>query len=290
MNESPTRPMYWSIRREVWENRSLYIAPAIVAGFALFGFLVSSSHLLRTMRGLAAMDAAKQRNAVSIPYSMAASMILLTGFVVGAFYCLDALNGERRDRSILFWKSLPVSDRTTVLSKVLIPLAVLPLLTFAIALITQSIMLILSSLILAGNGISPVALWMKLPLVQMTFVMFYGLTVHALWYAPIYAWLLLVSAWARRATFIWAILPFFAMFVVGSLAFGTKFISSIVRYRFLGAMSEAFTVNAGRTPITRMTQLDPIGFLTSAGLWVGLIFAAACIAAAIRLRRNREPI
>jgi ABC-2 type transport system permease protein len=151
-------------------------------------------------------------------------------------------------------------------------------------------MLMLSTLALIGHGMSPIPLWTTLPLVQMAFVMFYGLTVHVLWYAPIYGWLLLVSAWAKRATFLWAVLPFFAMFVLGSLTFGRSFVTSLIRYRFLGAMSEAFTVNPTNTPITRFTQLDPIGFLTSAGLWVGLMFAAAFIAAAIRLRRNREPI
>ncbi len=64
------------------------------------------------------------------PYTFAAGCIMATAFIVGVFYCLDALHGERRDRSILFWKSLPVSDLTTVLSKASIPLVVLPLLSF----------------------------------------------------------------------------------------------------------------------------------------------------------------
>jgi ABC-2 type transport system permease protein len=285
-----TRPMHWLVRRELWENRSLYVAPLIIAAVVLFSFMISTFRLPARMRALSALDSARQRMTVVMPYSMAASVILLTGFIVGVFYCLDALHGERRDRSILFWKSLPVSDRDTVLSKASIPLVVLPLVTFGIALVLQSIMLMLSTMVLAGSGVNPVALWSRLPLFQMTLIMMYGLTVHALWFAPIYSWLLLISAWARRAPILWAALPIFAILIVERLAFGTTYFASLLKYRLTGAMSEAFAGHAGSAPITRLSQLDPLTFLSSAGLWVGLAFAAACLAAAMRLRRNREPI
>lgn len=287
---SETRPMYWSVRRELWENRSIYIAPLVVAGVFLFGFLISTMTLPRRLAAMLALDPAKQRNVVVMPYGIVASMIILTGFIVGVFYCLDALNSERRDRSILFWKSLPVSDLTTVLSKASIPLAVLPLLSFAVALAAQWIMLLLSTAVLLGSGVSPATLWTRLPLFQMSLVMFYGLTVHALWYAPIYAWVLLVSAWARRATLLWAILPFFAIFVIEKLAFGTSYWASMLKYRVLGAMAEAFAVDPRKTAITRLSELDPVRFLSSPGLWTGLAFTAAFLAAAVRLRRYREPI
>ena len=95
------------------------------------------------------------------------------------FYCLDALHGERRDRSILFWKSLPVSDLTTVLSKASIPLVILPLLTFAITVATQLIMLLLSSAVLLASGLSVATLWTQLSLFQMSLMLLYHLvTVH----------------------------------------------------------------------------------------------------------------
>src|SRR5678815_1964524 len=111
------QPFYWSVRRELWENRSLYVAPILVAVVVLCGFLVSTIGLPERRREVLLLDAAKARAAIEMPYNMAAIMLILTAFVVGVFYCLDALYGERRDRSILFWKSLPVSDRTTLLSK-----------------------------------------------------------------------------------------------------------------------------------------------------------------------------
>ena len=107
---------------------------------------------------------------------------------------------ERRDRSILFWKSLPVSDLTAVLSKLAIPVVVLPLLSFAISLATQFIMLVLSSVILLGSGVDIAALWAEVSFFHVSLVLLYHLlTVHGLWYAPIFGWLLMVSAWARRA-------------------------------------------------------------------------------------------
>ena len=90
------------------------------------------------------------------------------------FYCLGALHSERRDRSILFWKSLPVSDLTTVLSKATIPLVVLPLVVFAITVVTQWIMLLLGTPVLAVNGLSLAMLWSELPLFQMTVMLLYG--------------------------------------------------------------------------------------------------------------------
>ena len=118
---APTRPLYWSVWRELWENRSIYIAPLIVAAVQVFGFAISTIGLAERRRAVLLLDPAKQRAAIEQPYDMAAMMMLFTVFLVGVFYCLDALHGERRDRSILFWKSLPVSDLTTVLSKLIDP-------------------------------------------------------------------------------------------------------------------------------------------------------------------------
>jgi len=109
--------MYWSVRRELWENRSIYIAPLAVAAVFLFGFLISTIHLPGKMRAASALDPLRQHELIAQPYLIASGLMMLTTLVVGVFYCLDALYGERRDRSILFWKSLPVSDLTTVLSK-----------------------------------------------------------------------------------------------------------------------------------------------------------------------------
>src|ERR1700737_2702055 len=192
-----TDPMYWSIRRELWENRSLTIAPLAVTAFVLFVLLITAFGLPRKMRTLPTLDPAKQHALVASHFSMAPGPIMITTILVGIFFSLDALYGERRDRSILFWKSLPVSDLTTVLSKAAIPLIFLPLLSFAIAVVTQFVMMLLSSTVLLGSGLSVGTVWARMSFFHMSLMLLYHiLTVHGLWYPPISGWLLLVSAWA----------------------------------------------------------------------------------------------
>src|SRR6266446_5611275 len=281
---SATRCMYWSVRRELWENRSIYIAPLAVAAVILFGFLISTIHLPDKMRAALALDPAKQHELIEQPYSFAALLIMGTTFIVAVFYCLDALHGERRDRSILFWKSLPVSDLTTVLSKASIPLVVLPLLVFAIIVAVQWLMLLVSSAVLLVSGQSVAAFWTKLSFFRMSLLMLYHLlTAHALWPFPVYCWLLLVSGWARRATFLWAALPLIAIAGVEQIVFHTWHFAHLVGSRLIG---DTETIAAGGMfPTGPMTHITPGIFLTSPGLWIGFALAAAFLAAAVRVRR-----
>jgi ABC-2 type transport system permease protein len=290
-SSSATRPLYWSVRRELWEYRSIYLAPLAAAAVVLFGFLISTVTLPSRMRAAFALDPVEQRGAIVGPYDIATGLILGTAVVVVVFYCLDALHAERRDRSILFWKSLPVSDLTTVLSKAIIPLVVLQLLPFAIVVATHFIMLLLSSAVLAGSGLSVGALWTQLSLFQMSLMLLYHLvTVHALWYAPIYAWMLLVSAWARRAALLWAFLPPIAICVVEKIAFNTSRFAALLKYRVTGGAEAMAHSGAGMFPVGPGMHLTPGRFLSTPGLWLGLAVAAAFLAAAVRLRRYREPI
>ncbi len=287
---APTDPFYWSVWREVWENRSIYIAPLIVAGIVILGWFVRALDLPQLRRNALALDPARQRAAIEAPYDIAAMMLLFTAFIVGAFYCLDALYGERRDRSILFWKSLPVSDLTAVLSKATIPLGILPLVTFVIILVTQFVMLLISTFALLSSGLAATT-WANFNLFQQSVILLYGLIAIAFWHAPIYAWLLLVSAWARRATFLWAILPLIAMQIFEKITFGTNYIGHLVRDRFIGFAPRAFSFHGGTQPtIDSLAQLTPANYLTSPGFWLGLAFAVAFLAAAVRLRRYRDPL
>jgi len=290
-NAAATRPLVWSMRRELWENRSIYIAPLIVAAVELFGFLISSIHLPERRRAVLLLEPAKTRAAIELPYDIAAVMMIVIAFIIGLFYCLDALYGERRERSILFWKSLPVSDVTTVLSKVTVPLVILPIVAFVVIVIIQLIMLLMTSVVLVTHGLSPATTWERVPFFQNWIVLFYGLVAIALWHAPIYGWALLVSGWARRATFLWAVLPLFAIGVFEKITFNTSHFAALIKDRLFGFVPNAFQFHLSRSiAIDSLAQITPGRYLSTPGLWIGLIFAALFIAAAIRLRRYRGPL
>jgi ABC-2 type transport system permease protein len=256
-----TQPMLWSIRRELWETRSLYIAPAIVAAVVVFAFLVSrfaSSH-------------AAQTTELSRPYDFAAVLLMAVMLLVSIFYCLDALHGERSDRSILFWKSLPVSDLTTVLSKLAIPMVILPVVTWGATVATQFVMLLLRGTSAPWGEVA--ASW--------PMVLYHLLTVHSLYYAPIFAWLLLVSAWARRMPFLWAFLPLAAIGIVERIVFRSSHFGHMLGARISGDMD---------TKGPMLGHFMPLEFFLKPGLWIGFAVAAVFIAAAVRLRRLRGPI
>jgi ABC-2 type transport system permease protein len=280
---SVVRPFYWSIRRELWEHRSLYIAPLAAAGVVLFGALIAATHLHHLHGPKVSLDSEPPQEVALASYGFAAVAVMLTGLIVGVLYCLGALHNERRDRTILFWKSLPVSDLITVLSKASIPLAVLPAIVFAVTLALQLCMLAIGAMAgVSGPEAYPPLLWIAQ-------VLLYGLVVLALWYAPLWSWLLLVSAWARRAPFLWAFLPPLALIVLEKVAFDTNRFGAFLAYR-LGGYHQAFSAMPGPRGGFNLPQPDPARFLTNPDLWTGLGVAAAFLAAAVWVRRYREPI
>src|SRR5262249_28572902 len=271
------RPLYWSVRRELWENRWIYIAPVVAASLYLFGFAISAVRI-------------RFHNGVLWPadqYELAPALIMGTALIVSVFYCLDALYGERRDRSILFWKSLPVSDITAVISKLAIPILILPLISFVITVVTQLLMLVITTIIFAGSGVNTADLWRQVSSLRVPAIWLYHLiTVHGLFYAPLYTWFLLVSAWAPRAPFLWAFLPPFVIWGVEKIAFNTSYFLNMLQYRLMGPSGGM----AKEHHQDFTSTLIPHHFLSTPGLWTGLAVAALFLFATVQLRRSRGPI
>lgn len=300
----PVRPFFWSVRRELWENRSLVFAPLVpgaIAVLALFWIAVMSRH---DVQSLASLPVEAQGQAAVVAYGAIAYGISLVMHLTVFFYLLDALQGERKDRSVLFWKSLPVSDTTTVLSKVFTALVVSGAIVVAIALATMLAVLLLASVIMMISGANPTPMWANGQLLQMTVAIIYWQIAIALWYAPLAAWLLLVSGWAKRVTILWAVFTPIALVVFERVAIRTHYLQDMLTARLqdpvltaIGSRARGtqFTVgsegvNSHGIPQRVLDTIDPVAFFSNPWLWVGLVVAAGFVAAAIWMRRYREPL
>jgi ABC-2 type transport system permease protein len=278
---SPLRLYLWSVRRELWENRYLYIAPLGVGALILIAFTVGQ--VWKDPHGIVDEQ----------PYTFAALLLMLTGILAAMFYSLDALYGERRDRSVLFWKSLPVSDLTAVLAKATIPMVVVPVVTWGVSMATQAMMLLVASLRLIGSGDS---VWAHLSFGQMAWILFYHLLLgHGLWYAPIWGWLLLCSAWSRRAPYLWATLPLLVVGLIEKIGFGTAHFGHWIMYRFGGnpaGMNTTPSASHHAPSEATMAGLTPPfhSFITGTGLWTGLVLCAVLLAITVAVRRRQGPM
>jgi ABC-2 type transport system permease protein len=303
MNESPaatqaivpatvswSRQMYWCVRRELWESKSVYIVPLAAAGLTLVACLFNVARLPERVRAAAALDPMQQLEIIERPFDLAGLLIMGATFLVALFYSLDALYGERRDRSILFWKSLPVSDTTTVLAKASIPMLVLPVLTFAVTMVVQIIVLLSSRAVLAASGVNAGAAWHHFSFSHASWMLLYHLiALHGLGFSPFYGWLLLVSAWARRLPILWATLPPIGIGVFEKIAFNTSYFAQLLMGQ-LGGGPERAVPSGTSMSMDSLSSPPPSEFLTSPGLWLSMFIAAVFLALAIRLRRHRGPI
>ena len=154
----------WLIRREVWEHKAIWVAPAIVIGCLVLLMLTGNVHLgpITATDGeakFAQMPQDLQVKLMVIIYGGLALVVFMVMGIVGFFYALDSLYADRRDRSVLFWKSLPLSDAETVLSKFAVAIVVIPLVALAASLVAQLLIAAGGSARLAIGGMPADGLW-----------------------------------------------------------------------------------------------------------------------------------
>jgi ABC-2 type transport system permease protein len=302
------------LRRELWENRAIAVAPAVIAGVLLLVALLAVGGAVSIQVGDASVDLAAavrrlapeqvgplmQVGLMSIGVFFNSVMI----FVI-AFYLLDSLYADRKDRSILFWKSLPVSDTTVVLSKLATAALVIPAVTLAVFVVTAVALWLIGggAAAVAGNG----AVLAQGPgaILQTALTFLYALLVQSLWYLPLFGWLLLASAWAKRGVLWWAVLPPVALIMLENLLFDSRVVARAIGERIGGVFPLAFrrgddvelhVPDPGgdghavemALPDNALEMINPGPMLTDPGLWSGFVIAAAFIAGAIWLRRYRD--
>lgn len=300
----PVRPFYWSVMRELWENRSLLIVPLVPAGIAIAALLYVAIFSSHEVQLLAQVPPEKLGQVATVAYGGVAWAISLAMHIAVFFYLLDALQGERKDRSVLFWKSMPVSDTTTVLSKLFTALVVTSAIVVAVAVAAILVILLLASVVMLIGGVNPVPLWGGSQLLQTTVAIAYWQIAIALWYAPIAAWLLLVSAWAKRGTILWAVFTPIALAVFERVAIRTSYLQDMLNARLADPVLARFESTARGAELTIRSEgvrahgipgnvldgIDPVAFFSNPWMWVGLVVAAGFVAAAIWMRRYREPL
>ena len=314
------KTMKWLIKREMWEHKGMLVwAPAVVAtligALALFAAFFdknitinsdgSPSEILSvTLEGKVRTQVietmAQAYMAVSAP------VLLVLGFLV-FFYCLGALHDERRDRSLLFWKSLPVSDSMTVMSKVLLAAVVAPLITLGIGFVLSLVVLLTGSLLLLSHGTNVFGELFLTPDLYLTPLRMLGLLpLYVLWALPTVGWLLMVSSMARSKVFLWAVgtplvTALLLLWADKAMHIGINsawFVSNIVSRLLLSVVPGAWLLfdeihisvdhAPGRMPVPQTIFSESWATLGHANVWIGVAAGAAMIAVAIWMRRRRE--
>ncbi len=282
------------MRRELWEHRALWLGPLIVA--ALLAVCVAIGRMHIDLEDAGRIQGEAQRVALlTIIQGVLAVPLYVTAMFVGSFYLLDCLYAERKDRSILFWKSLPVSDALTVCAKLLVALVAVPLGVFVLASLAPLLYTaILGARVLSGT-LPPVFAWNAYEWLRTELVMLLVTLVAVLWYAPLAGYLLVVSAWVRRAPILVATLPVVLGPILEWVAFGTHHLKAFINYRVNGwwwllglQNTRIITKHSLYSVGAALEMLDFRALLTSIDLWLGLGATAALVYAAVRIRRYRD--
>jgi ABC-2 type transport system permease protein len=284
-------------RRELWEHRGLWLAPLAVAAIMVAMCMVAILYYHPDLH--AAVDLnwfpAEQRAAAFEGANAGLSWPLyLVACIVVFFYLCDCLYAERKDRSILFWKSLPVSDELTIAAKFLTAALVVPLGVYVLAAATDLVFVAFWNLFVSVSGAPQLRVWDGAAWVDSEWRQLLVVILSSLWYAPIYAYLMLISAWARRSLYLWVTLPPTLAPLLEYMAFRTHYVWSFITYRSFGIWH---IVDLGHSEISHHhVHIAAPGFggahfaaaFSNIDLWLGVVAAIALLYAAARIRRYRD--
>ena len=313
----------WLLKREFWEHKGgFFWMPLIVGGIMTLFIAVSLLIAVLGVKDGMQINGVAVSNLANVVgpeqkadfaarlvsgYAGLSMPILLALSVCIFFFCLGALFDERKDRSVLFWKSLPVSDRATVLSKVAMALGVGPAIAVVISAFTAILAGLLICIAAAAAGVNIFGEVLSNAGIYLAPVQLAALVpIYALWALPTIGWLLMVSAWSRTKPLLWAIgvplltatllswinrmfqfswdMGWFWKNIIGRL------LASVVPGSWLGETAQSLpsedTVRASSAMSDLLTHSWQL--LGGANIWIGVALGVAMIYAAIRLRGWRD--
>jgi len=290
--EATRQTLRMLMRREFWEHTALWLVPLIVAAaLAVVTVFAKTIGVRVNDVSIQNIDADARIIVLNMSQMLWVAVLYVAAAIVGAFIALDCLYAERKDRSILFWKSLPVSDGLTVLSKFLVIVAVAPLGIFLLAAVSHLVALGIWQLRAASGAVPDVATWNTVAWLRGECVILLMLILASLWYAPLVAASMLLSAWVKRSPLLWAILPLVLGCIFELIVFRTKHLWHFLQYRS-GGIWDVLTHRDGysviKGPGKLLNDLNWAAAFTNVDLWLGVLATAALLYGAMRIRRYRD--
>jgi len=295
------------IRRELWEHRSLFVVPAVLGLLIVLVEMTGQAavsafdtHIDMALLGATNISANERGAIISALMTIFAGLFVLEMWVLTVFYSLDSLYAERKDKSILFWRSMPVTDAEAVISKLLTAVIVIPLVTLAFIALTHLLVLVVTSIWVGLRGANAWHLiWSAVPLIDNWSATLIFVLAVSLWLSPFVGWFLLVSAYTKRSPLLFATLPVIVLPMLeksilnSSLLADALFVRTVKLpiYRdvdFDSLYSKEMLIEASQHGISLVAMLDVGRFLTSPGLWLGLVVCGLFTTAAIYVRRYRD--
>ena len=300
------------IRRELWEHRSIFVTPIAIASIVTLGTLTAlvfvgefQEELNLAIFGAQNVAGETERKAVLTGLFIGSSWLFLLGVgVLTVFYALDSLYAERKDKSILFWRSLPVTDAETVISKLLTALIVIPAVAILGIFATHLINLVITGLwVSSKGGDAGMLIWGSVPIVDNWLAMILVIYAIAIWMSPFVGWFLFVSAWTKRSPLLMAFLPLVLIPMIEGIFMRSAHFAEAVWGRagqipiFAGIDMERFfdeknpMHGAGSIPeemVSLLSHLDPGKFVASIDTWIGIVVCGLLTTAAIYVRRYRD--
>ena len=295
------------LKREIWEHRSIYITPLAIAVIVSLGVLA----MLMFASGFAAeLDVAifgaqniagdAERKAVLTGFFLGTSWVFIIALMIlTVFYSLDSLYAERKDKSILFWRSLPVTDAETVISKLITAIIVIPAATVLGIIATHLVNLIVTSIWVSMKGADAgMLIWGSVALLDNWAAAFIVVLASGVWMSPFIGWFLLVSAYTKRSPLLMAFMPLILIGLLEGIILRTHVFAENVLGRGDGLPifravdierffdEEQWRVGEGATSL--LQHLDIVQFLTSPSMWAGLVVCGLLCTGAIYVRLYRD--